>query len=338
MAPVVKAVIQNTSSLLFPMTAEITIRDKNRALIERLELLTPAAKETPYGNISIYPGVELWLEGLITKPLFPGEYELRLFLRYADGKQKIHTQVVTVSEGDFGCDIDETVKYLEVKPDILQAELRPGGAGSQILELTNHSNEPLLIEIGGQDIEPDFSRSIFHALQMELRSGNVLEIAPRRTARVIMTLRVPRDGAAGGYYGYINVAAFSQDLQFLQAYEIPIYALVGQDWYYETEILSTLASTIGEEQIISVTLKNGSNVHIAPSGTCYLKNLEGEILRSIPLSLPEGVRNILPGYTGYLIAEGLTIPTGNYEAEIVIALNGNQIASTIESISIQDSN
>lgn len=334
MAPAAKAVIQNTSPLMFPIAAEMTIRDKNRVLIERIELLTDASKESDYKSISIFPGVELWLNGPVTKPLFPGDYELRLFLRYADGKQKVHTQMVTVAEGDFA--FDETTKYLTVNPDLLQAKLRPGGADSQILELTNNSNEALFVEIGGRDIEPKYERSIFENMQLELRGESVLEIAPRRSARVVMTIRAPREGVSGGYYGYISVATFSKDDEFLNTYDIPIYAIVGQEWEYKADVLSTLVTTIDEERLISVTVKNDSNVHITPTGACYLKDAEGKILRSIPLFLPEGVSDILPYYTGLLVADGLTIPAGEYTAEIRVFVNGQQLAIGEETISIQD--
>lgn len=336
MTPIAKAIIQNISPLMFPIAAEMTIRNQNRALIERIELLTGSSKDSDYRSINIFPGAELWLEGKVAKPLFPGEYELRLFLRYADGKQKVHTQMVTVSEGDFA--FDESTKYLAINRETLEAKLRPGGAESQILELTNNTNKAILVEISGRDIETEYTRSIFENLQLELRGENILEISPQRSARVVITIRAPREGASGGYYGYISATAYSEASEFLHAYDVPIYAVVGQDHYYEAEVLSSLVTTTNGEQLISVTVKNDSDIHMTPTGICYLKDAESKILRSIPLSLPEGVRDILPYYTGLLVADGLEIPAGEYAAEIKVFVNGKQLAIGEENISIQDQN
>lgn len=328
-SPFVRAVVHNTSNLLYPLGAEMTIRDENRALVERLVFGLEDYELGVTPTIDIYPGSELWLDAPITKPLFPGTYEMRLFLRYADGRQKVHTEQLVVEEGDFLYDLENV--YITAKPEVLSASLRPGGADSQILEITNNSSEPILVALGAYDVAQEYARSVFENLTVKLRTPDILEIDPRRSARAVIVVRAPREGVSGGYYGYITAYAFSQDEEYLGEKTVELHAVVSGEHHYEAEVLSAMVAE-SDGLLFSAVVENKSDVHISPTGVAYLKDEAGEIIRVISLNLQEGVNHILPEQTGYLMAEGWEIEPGEYLAEIHVYNDGLEIGYAEEMV------
>lgn len=327
--PFAKAIIRNTSNILYPLAAEMTIRDENRALVERIVFGEQELDSGEAPSMDIFPGSELWLQAPISKPLFPGTYEMRLFLRYADGRQKVHTEELIVEEGDFLYDLENV--YISTEPGILSASLRPGGADSQILQITNNSSEPILVALGAHDVAPEYDRSVFENLTVELRTPEVLGIDPRRSGRAVIVVRAPREGVSGGYYGYITAYAFSQDEEYLGEQTVELQAVVSGEHHYEAEVLSTMVAE-SDGLLFSAVVKNKSDVHVTPTGVAYLKDEVGEIVRVLALELQEGIDHILPEQSGYLVAEGWEIEPGEYLAEIHVYNDGLEIGYAEEMV------
>lgn len=327
--PYARAVLRNTSNLLYPLAAEMTIRDDKRALLERVVFgnQEETLGETP--SMDVYPGSELWLDAPITRPLFPGTYELRLFLRYADGRQKVHTEQLTVAAGDFAYAADDL--YITLEPEVLSAAMHLGGADSQVLQITNNSNEAITVSLSGQDIAPEYPRSIFSNLTVALRTPEAMEIAPRRSGRAVFVVQAPREGVSGGYYGYVTATAYSPEGEYLGEKTVELHGLVGEI-QYSAEILSVVV-TEGEPLLLSAVVENSGDAHITPRGIVYLKDLaSGEIMRSIQLELQEGVDHILPGQAGYLMADGWQVQPGEYVAEIHVLQDSEEIGFAEETV------
>lgn len=335
--PIIRAIIHNKSSLLFPVSAEVTIRDENRALVERIQL-RPTGQLDPSQppSINIYPGATLWLDGLVTKPLFPGTYDLRLFTYYADGRQRVHADTFEVEHMAYASAAE---LFLTVEPESIAVNVTPGGANSQVLTLTNNTTDKLFVEIGAAEIAPNYPYSIFDNFTVELRTPTQVEIEARRSARPVVIIRSPRDIKPGGYYGQMMLTTTNENGELVSQQAVPIAAVVGQDFEYAAEIQSAaVTSTAWEESdntwMLSLVVQNLGNIHIEPVGTVYLKNTQGEIIRTLRTELQEGAQAILPGQTGYLISSDFTVEPGEYTAEMRVFAAGQELVVREESITV----
>lgn len=328
-----QAIVRNPTNLLYPMRAEMTIRDQNRVLIERIVFGRHDVELAEKPTFDIYPGAELWLDGPMKKPLFPGEYDLRLFVNYANGRQKVHTEKLLVEDMSLASAADQGFVLLE--PSLLDVEMRPGGADSQVLLITNNSTESILVELGSKEIEPEYARSIFANLSVELRTPDVIEIAPRRTGRAVLIFRVPREGeVGGGHYGYITAIARAEDGTVLDEQEVLVRSIVHGNVVTEARVQSAIAIPNEEDFLLSVAVENLGTVHIIPVGVAYLKDATGEITNTIQLALQDGLEQILPLQSGYLVGEGWWAKAGEYTVEIKILSGDFEIASTEQKLLI----
>lgn len=313
--PVLTTLLRNSSPLDYLAAGEVTIRDRNRRLIERVTLRTEAAQQAGRDETRIYPGAEVLFQGQVTEPLPPGEYDLRLFLRYADGKQVIKSKRVTVKEGDFA----QRITHLKLQPETIAVNLRPGAAASQVIQMQNRTDKPLVIKLGARDIASEYPQSVFSSLDVQLRGQGELTLEPHRQDRNVFIFRSTKDLEPGGYYGYLDVYAYSEEEELLETYPIPISVLVGEGWENRAEVLNVDYDYYEGEYLFSVDVKNLSKAHIAPTGTLYLKDDQGVIKRTLRLELLEGVDSILPQRAERLVASVRDVlEHGEYTADIRI--------------------
>ena len=92
--PLLTAHMENPSQLMYDAAGEVTVRDEDRQLIERVTIETPGGGE----ETTIYPGAEVLFEGNITEPLAAGQYDLQAFIYYGDGRQIIERKTVEVGD------------------------------------------------------------------------------------------------------------------------------------------------------------------------------------------------------------------------------------------------
>jgi hypothetical protein len=67
-------------------------------------------------------------------------------------------------------------------------------------------------------------------------------------------------------------------------------------------------------------------------GVAYLKDATGEVIKTIPLSLQEGMDQILPSHSGYLVGDGWLVDSGAYTVEIRVLNEDVEIASAEQSL------
>jgi hypothetical protein len=314
-SPVVTTLVSNPSPLYYFAAGEATIRDQKRRLIERVTLRTQAAQQAGRDETRIYPGAEVLFQGQITEALLPGEYDLRLFLRYADGKQVIKSKRVTVKEGDFV----QRITHLKLQPETIAVNLRPGAAASQVLQMQNRTDKALSIKLGARDIASEYPQSVFSSLDVQLRGQGELTLEPHRQDRNVFIFRSTKDLEPGGYYGYLDVHAYSEEEELLETYPIPISVLVGEGWENLAEVLNVDYDYYDGEYLFSADVRNLSKAHIVPTGTLYLKDDQGVIKRTLRLELLEGVDSILPQRAERLVASVRDVlEHGEYTGDIRI--------------------
>ncbi len=324
--PLVKATFKNPSLLRYPVSMEMTIRGQNRRLIERSTLRTPSNMQAKRESTTIYPGAKVDFIGPITKYLAPGDYELRLFVRYADGRQRIESKKLSLAGDEF--DQSDRVSILKIEPEAINIALRPGAAISQILQIENHFTKTMQVVIGGEEISEGYTHCVYKAIDIQFRGEQQFELASQRNGRNVLTFRTDRSLEPGGYYGNLIVYALSTDGELVHSYPIPLRVLVGDGWTYTADVQSIkYVADDNSSLLFSLVVRNTSPAHITPSGVMYIKDLEGVIKRTVPLHIQDGVSAILPSTSGYLAGNTRTLDIGKYVAEIHLTHDSKNIAT-----------
>ena len=321
---VVFALIQNPSSLNYLSHGEVTIRDQNQRLVQRVPIKSQYAYNSGKKETRIYPGSKVNFYGNVTEVLHPGIYNLRLFLYYADGKQKIVSKQVEVGD-EFTQ--EGQIDHIELTPTFIEESIRAGGATTKVLQIRNRTGKQLKIKVGGQEIKPEYKHSLFKDFEVQMRGQNNFTLEPRRTGRSIVILRSPREIKPGGYYGKVQIGVFDQEDNQLESKTVDIGMLVGEEREYDCNIKGITSHKDQEQQIFSVSLQNTGSAHFTPNARVYLKDDNGEIIHTLRLALPEGKSRILPDMTGHLFTTRNDIKPGNYTAEITVMHEGEEITT-----------
>lgn len=321
--PVISTRLHNNSSLMYNAAGEVTIRDENRQLIERVPIRSDYAASNDNQATTLYPGSEVIFKGKVTEALTAGTYDLQLFLKYADGRQLIESKNVEV--GDEFVD-PKNMNYIEIEPNSIIQELRRGGAHTQPLNISNRTGEEILIQIKNQKISSNYQRSLFDNFEVELRGNQQATIEGRRSERPVLIVRSPREEiAAGGYYDKVQVTVFDPESEEqLQTKTVDLAFVVGEDFNYAAEVQDLQVKRIDQEVLFSTTVLNQSDLHFAPRARIYLKQDE-EIMETINLELPEEKEYILPEMSGLLNTNVQDIEAGEYTAEVTILRNEEEI-------------
>lgn len=314
--PMLQVRVKNPSRFRFPVFGEATIRDEGRRLVERVTLRTLSAWESGHDSYAIYPETELLLVAPISASLYAGQFHLQNFLSYDTNKQLIRGSEVTVEAGQFAIFKDLT---LSVGPETLDSTIKLGAATTHIIQLDNRKDEQLYVEIMPEDVETDYTRSVFEHLEVELRGEPSFSVEAKRSARSVLLIRVPRDVEQGGYYGNVNVHVFSANEDYLETHTIPLNVLVGSDWERSVDLRSLVVANQEAEYLFSVALSNSGNVHLKPRGMIQLRDENGDSVSVINLETPDGQQSLLPGMDGFLagvIQQGNILP-GSYVATVL---------------------
>ena len=310
--------IENPSELSYGAHAEVTVRDENRRLVERIPLRTAVGSQ----GTRIYPGAEVQFKEVISAPLFPGDYDLRLFMRYADGRQIIQSKQVTLGDEFL---TDEALRYLEINPERISSEIRPGGANSSMIELRNLVGEEIYFGLDTVEVFPGYERSIFSELEFDLRGSGRNMLISRGNDRLMALVRAPREGEPGGYYGSLEVEVYSSEGELLETKLIDIEAVVEGELIETLELRDLTALVDEEETLLSLSVRNSGNIAFAPRGTAYIYSDEGEILRTVPLRLMEDVERILPQFSGFMTGTVENLEPGEYTVQVRTELTGETL-------------
>lgn len=321
--PVISTHFKNISDLHFPAVADVTIRDENRRLIERVPVYSEATSLTRRDNFRVYPGSELIYQGEVTEPLFPGSYEIQLFFRYADGRQVIRRETLELGSEYLR---EDSIRYLTVDPAKIALSLRPGASSTQVIQLDNRFSEPVYISSKQVEIRPEYRHSLFTSLDFDLRGEKEMLIPPRNTARQLLIFRVPRDLSAGGYYGLYEIEVYSMAGELLETHWVDLTAVIGVDYDLSAEIVDLTHSSGDQEDLFSLNVTNTGALHISPWARLQLLDEAGEIYANISLNL-EGQDRFIPEESGLLLGERRGhITPGDYTASVVLGAGNQELA------------
>lgn len=326
--PIIRAVVRNTSPWDYLVEGEVTIRDTERRLVERIALVSPAGAS--YQTTRIYPGARVEFLGDVSKRLEPGDYTARVYFRYGDHGQIVREQTISVAEGDFNFPGADEIGAFSLSPDIIEYEAKPGERKSHVIEVVSETAENTRIVVETKSLGADHPYSLTEWIQLRM-AGNEFELPGRRQTRLGVTIAVPRDARDGSYHGSIIVQAYELGTgRLLTEKAIPITVLVGEEHERSVEVRSCLVSQ-GE---VLLDLLNTGNVMVRPTAEAVFRSMEGEYVGRVPLVLPEGESGIAPLRSQRLEGNASLLEPGVYSVEISVEDGGVELLSSKMEVSV----
>ncbi|HBN96011.1 MAG TPA: hypothetical protein DDZ66_06905 [Firmicutes bacterium] len=333
-APRITARFQNTSALDYLVSGEVTIRDQDRRLVERVTLRTPAGSSTGTDTTRVYPGAEVEFAGSVTRPLTPGEYWIQAFLRYGESGQILRNETIVVNPGEYVFPGFGELAAIAVSPSVTDHELHAGERKSQIFEFESMVGEPVRVEIALGEIMPDYEYSLVDWI--ELRSQPEFVLPARVKTRLAMTIAVPRDSVDGSYHGKAMFKAYSPvSGSLLSESVVPINVLVGTEQRRDIQIRSLTAQTTEEGTYLSLDVVNNGNVAFLPQISAVISDKDGVFVERVIFALQEE-RGILPRQTKHMMALAATLEAGTYNVEIEVTYGGVGILTEIHEVVVSN--
>lgn len=334
--PLIAARFHNTSALDYLVSGEVTIRDQDRRLVERITLRTPTGSSAGTDSTRVYPGAEVEFVGSITRPLSPGEYWIQAFLRYGESGQILKNETIEIRPGEYVFPGFDESAAIVVTPSVADHILRAGERKSQVFEFESMVGEPVRVEVGLTDIRADYAHSLIE--WMELRSDPEFVLPARARTRLAMTIAVPRDSEDGSYHGNAVFKVYNTlSGDFLSESVVPINVLVGTEHRREVQIRSLQAQNVEDEgTYLSVDLVNSGNVAFIPQVSAVISNQAGEFVERVVFELPEEERGILPQKTVHMIALAALLEPATYGVEVETVYGGVDVSSETFEVVVGD--
>lgn len=313
--PVLKVNFSNPSVWDYLVQGEVTIRNGERKLLERIVLKTPVGFRNNKEATRVYPGSNVEFYGQISKILQPGTYQVRAFFKYGEYGQLIENQEVTIGD-DFRLPNVSELGAVIVDQEAIQMELGPGQRKSQAIKVTNLMEQPTRVTVTGLEVEAGYPYSLMDWIQ--LQTAPEFEIAGERNGRLLLTFVVPRDLPSASYHGKILLSAFSPTGELLSEKEVPISILVGDEASTGVSLQTLFAKKVEEGTLISLDLLNTGDRYLNPWAELILTHSETLEEQRVYLKLADGVNEILPTRSQLLTGVIETLAPGEYQAQVMV--------------------
>ena len=322
--PILVARVINTSAWDYLVSGEVTIRDSERRLVERVLLNSDASARAGLNQTRMYPGSEVEFMGAVTKRLSPGEYTLRAFFRYGEHGQISKSKTVVVTQGQFSYPGGDEVGAFTVEPSRLELALKPGQRKSEVLQITSEVQEPVMIALGGMDIEPDYPYSPLEWI--ELRGPSEFELAGRGKGRVVLTVAVPKEAIDASYHGSLILAALNLESgELVSQRTVPLSVLVGIDHTPQAELRSLQAEKSEEGHLLSLDMTNIGNVDLTPIADVVISTEAGDFVERAALTMPEDVERVIPLQNLQLTGTATGLDQGTYHVKVSLSSGSSEI-------------
>lgn len=332
--PLLVARMVNTSAWDYLVSGEVTIRDSERRLVERVLLNSDASARAGLNQTRMYPGSEVEFMGPVTKRIGPGEYTLRAFFRYGEHGQITKTKSVVVSQGQFSFPGGDEAGAFSVEPGKLELVLKPGQRKSEVLQITSEIQEPVMMAIGGMEVEADYPYSPLE--WVELKSPSEFDLPGRGRGRVILTVAVPKEALDGSYHGSLILAALNPESEeFISQKIVPLSVLVGTDHMTQVELRSLQAEEAEEGHLLCLDITNTGNIDLTPIADVVISNDAGEFVERVALTMPEDVERVIPLQKLQLTGIATGLKQGTYKVRVVLSSGSSEVLSEEMTVDIK---
>ena len=329
--PEIQAKVKNTSVLDYSTYAYATIRDSQRKLIEKIDLLPESYwDKSNYGDPMLFPDSELLYTGKVTEFLAPGQYELRLFYRYADNGQILQTKTINVAEGEYKFPANEG-KKLKISPESINLEGRPGTMAMKAIKFENRLDKPVMIVVDPLDIEPNYAYSIFNNTEIDLKGGKQFTLGAHQVTIKIITVRFAKEGPIQGNYGNLKFRVYTDEAKpnLIEEFTESLSAVTTGDKKRAVEFTNLAGERSGDNYIVSAMFKNTGNIDISPKITLQLRDKDEKVVAKIDLGAEEGEKNsVLPERMATASGNLIHIKSGEYDAVVKATEGDNELASS----------
>lgn len=319
--PQIQMSAYNSSLWDFNTSAFATIRDNtSKRLIDRVELRTQLGWLGEQNETRMFPGSTLEYYGIPSKALTPGDYEIRIFYRYASSGQILMTKNVQVKLGDYIYSPGKLKKVI-INPEGLSLEGRPGSGNMKGLKFENRFSQPVKVQIDPVDVENNYPYSVITNTVLEFKPGKELILEPGRIGIIVVNAKFPKSASIQGNYGSLKVKVISLDSKPLVLEEsvIDLEAKVIGKYKYIVEATTISGDKNDSNYLVSAVINNKGNIKIFPYAEVIFKDQNDNFVGATKLTVVEGEKNsVLPGKLITLVGNIDMLKPGSYKAEIKI--------------------
>ncbi len=314
--PLLEVQIKNDSDWDFEVSGEATIRDAQRNLIERVIMRSPASATANLDITRMYPGSHVQYLAEITKPLAPGDYTIQIFIKYGDYGQIVKSQHITIAEGQFDYSNADEMHIFAIEQQEIETTLQPGQRKTLAIDVRNETSEETMVLTKAQEVEANYSHSNLNWIQFHQEE---IFLGARQSKKVLVTCVVPKDIPPGSYHSYLEFLAYppQKKEQPLEQQKIPLTILIGDTGLRDIEIQNLYSIFTEEGYLFSLGVKNTGNIVCNPKAILIISQNDS-IIESIPLTLSEGVDQLLPNKSQLLTGIAKDLNPGLYHVEIKI--------------------
>lgn len=329
--PVIQTVIHNSSVWDFLVSGEVTIRDKDKRLVENVVLTSPSSAGSGSNTLRMYPGSQVEFIGEVTKRLTPGEYTLRAFFRFGDYGQIIKSKTITIAQGDYNFPTADEIGAFTVDPHDISIKARAGEQKSQVLQLISEIGDTATISFKAEPISAEYPYSLVDWINFRSMS-DTFELPGRRNARLAFTIAIPRDTEDASYHGKVVLSAYSTAGELLSEKLIPVSVLVGSEHIHAAEVRSLVGVVVEDvETALSLDILNAGTAPLTPQANIIIADAEGNYVERAILSLPEGIETVIPLQSQRLEGTTVDLEPGIYQITITIN-NAGQAVTVVEQL------
>jgi hypothetical protein len=334
--PVIRIQARNTSPVDFMTSAEITIRDSHKKLIERVELRPGFGWNYNVNEVRLFPGNELQYTGSPREPLLPGQYEFRLFYRYGATGQILLTKTENIREGDYLYPVSK-LTVLQIEPAELNFTGNPGSIAIKALKYENRSSRPVMVIVEATDVGPNYPYSIHNNTEFELKGEPKFILAPGRMATNILRVKFPENCTIQGNYGVLRVKVYTTDEKpkFIEESTVNLAATVIGKYNYAAVAVRITGSWNAGNYSIAVTVKNMGNIKISPTVQAFIRDYNDRLIETVTL-IREGAENagVFPDKAIPFIGSARYLTAGKYKVQIIINHEEQIIGSAILNLTV----
>ena len=333
--PQIKALIANPSKLDYLVSAEATVRDAERRLVERITLKSPKGNKAQSNKTRMYPGSKVTYLGKITKSITPGKYKLRVFLRYAGHRQLIKAKDFEIKKGQFDLPSPEELGAFTVKPKKINLKLSPGAYKSKLIRLNSENSSDVKVIVAISPRRKDYSHSL--ANWLKVRGRKKFKLRARKRGQLILTTVVPKKVKAGSYHGHILLKALNLGTDnLISKKKVPVTVVIGDKHEYKLKTKSLQTKRTKKGYLLSLDVLNHGDIFATPQAKVIIKNAKDKFVERVKLTTVEAGQKILPKTSHRLQGRAKKLTPGKYKAVITLQQQGQELKKQTINFTVEE--
>ena len=224
---VIQGYIENPgdTSMEFEVRSTLTSRDNGKKYVSKLWMPVRSSQPEPDRfRVRILGKTRLRLEGALTEPVFPGDYDLQLELMFQNRVYKKQSFPITIRAGEFPAQdatIVRVTRDISIEPPHVELSLRRGGDRLQSITVANGSQQKVIARISPKPLIGELSNWISFR-------PDTIELLPGRKRKVLVMLGKKRNFEEHTY-AIAQVTVSPEIGEAIGTQDIPVALLTNSD-------------------------------------------------------------------------------------------------------------